>query len=342
MGGIEKASSNVANELCRRGHEIHLISIFQHAPFFEVVPEVKVLYPPNNLNKAHLSSVGTVTWLRRTLRALKPDRVLVYGKFYGAMTALAMLGDKTPLYLSERSSPFLRWPTKIRLFNQIAFFLRSPQGIISQTKLAEEMQRSFYRSDVPFQVIPNSVDPKFAKVVANGEREPFILAVGRLNDHLKGFDLLLRALARCTTGWPLHIAGGTEDGHKLTQLAEELGIRERVIFLGKVRNIESLLAKAGLFVIPSRSEGFPNALAEAMVAGVPSIAFDFHTGPRDLIEHNVNGLIVPDGDVEAMAEAIDRLVRDPDKRAKLGNSARELYTRVSPEHTIALLEDFIV
>lgn len=95
-------------------------------------------------------------------------------------------------------------------------------------------------------------------------------------------------------------------------------------FLGKVEQMAEVYAKASIFVIPSRSEGFPNALAEAMCYGLPVISFDFKAGPQDLIIHEINGLLVPDGNVEALSEKINLLISNTQLRNQLGASASQM------------------
>jgi GalNAc-alpha-(1->4)-GalNAc-alpha-(1->3)-diNAcBac-PP-undecaprenol alpha-1,4-N-acetyl-D-galactosaminyltransferase len=159
---------------------------------------------------------------------------------------------------------------------------------------------------------------------------------------LKGFDLLLEAFALLNNKtWELHIAGGDEDGKALKQQAEELGIRNRVIFLGKVKDMDLVYAKAGLFVIPSRSEGFPNALAEAMVAGCCCVSFDFIAGPRDMITEDKTGVIVERNDIIKLANSIDSLIDNPKKRKLLGQNASHLKNKLDLNRIISKIKTYI-
>jgi glycosyltransferase involved in cell wall biosynthesis len=164
------------------------------------------------------------------------------------------------------------------------------------------------------------------------ERNNIILAVGRLGDHLKGFDLLIESFSFMKNKtWELHIAGGDKNGQELKKLATKLGVLDRITFLGKVQNIDIVYASAGIFVIPSRSEGFPNALAEAMGAGCCCVAFDFVAGPRDMIQHNRSGIIVDSGNMKKLALAIDELIDNPQRRLKLGQEATKINVKLSPK-----------
>jgi glycosyltransferase involved in cell wall biosynthesis len=158
---------------------------------------------------------------------------------------------------------------------------------------------------------------------------PTFLAVGRLNPQ-KGFDILIRAMAAVRDrepDWKLVILGEGDSRDELERLVEELGLVEAIHLPGRVRNPWPWLAAADVFVMSSRSEGFPNALCEAMVAGLPVISTDCPSGPADLIEDGTDGLLVPVGDVVTLAGSMLRLAGSPDLRTELGARAKRIGKR---------------
>ncbi|MDT0294062.1 glycosyltransferase [Mesonia ostreae] len=321
MGGMERASVNTAQAFNEKGVEVIFISLFKKTHFFKLDNGIQ-LEEPVGFNSNKLSLLKSIRWIKRLLSDHKPCRVLVFSKFYGAITALAMIGNKTPLYISERSSPLFVWRQPMNLINSTAFKLRPPKGIIAQTSIAAQYQKKYFKKS-QVQVIPNIL--REVSIYPEIERKKVILAVGRLGDYLKGFDLLIESFALLKDkNWELHIAGGDENGQEVKTLASKLGVIHRIKFLGKVKDIDKIYAYASIFVIPSRSEGFPNALAEAMAAGCLCIAFDFIAGPRDMINSGENGIIVEDRNVKALAEAIDLLILQPEKRQILSNNAKEI------------------
>lgn len=334
MGGMERASVNTANALKEEGFEVVFISMFKKTHFFKLNNGI-VLEEPEGFNAKSLSLLKTVSWIKILLKTHKPDKVLVFNKFYGAITALAMMGNKTPFYISERSSPLFIWKQPIKTINRIAYWLKPPTGVMAQTNIAASYQKKYFPKS-KIEVIPNML--RDVATYPEIQRQQVILAVGRLGDHLKGFDLLLESFALLkNTDWELHIAGGDEDGEELKALALKLGISNRLSFLGKVKDIDKIYAYAGIYVIPSRSEGFPNALAEAMAAGCCCIAFDFVAGPRDMIEDNKHGILVENGNEKKMAEAMDALIQNPKLRQQLGEEAKKLSVKLSSKvisHTI--------
>lgn len=155
-------------------------------------------------------------------------------------------------------------------------------------------------------------------------RNPATIAfVGRLHAQ-KGVDTLLRALKRVlitdSASWRLELAGRGPLEQSLRAMASQLGVDNHVEFLGQVEDVQSLLARSDLFILPSLAEGMSNALLEAMAEGLPCIATDI-PGNRDVIEHRENGLLVHPGDEQGLAEAILLMGRDEAMREKLGNNA---------------------
>lgn len=318
MGGIERASSNTANGLSELGAKVYFLSLFKKEAFFKLNEGIEII-EPQGFNKTKLSLFKSILWIRKEVKRVNPEHILVFNKFYGAITALALLGTKYPYFLSERSSPLFVWRQPMRAINKFAFSIKPPKGVIAQTNIAAEYQRKYFKK-TEVKVIPNSV--REVQLFPEIKREKVILAVGRLNDYLKGFDLLIESFAKLKNqDWELHIAGGDEEGEALKEQAERLGVINRIKFLGKVKEIDKCYAYAGMFVIPSRSEGFPNALAEAMTAGCCCIAFDFVAGPNEMITNGVDGILVPSGDTQKLAEAIDDLIVKDDFRDVLAQKA---------------------
>lgn len=340
MGGIERASSTIANQFAEQGHDVLYLAIFKHPRFFKLHPQVVYDEPLDGTNVTKLNLLKTILRIRKTVTKFNPDSILAFNKLYAALTLIAVIGLGKKVYISERSSPFYKWRRQMDLVNRFAFTINPPDGVIAQTNIAAEYQKRKLPKNTKITVIPNAVrnitlHPEIA-------RKNWILAVGRLDDNLKGFDRLIDAFTLCeTSNWQLVFAGALETAGLLQQQAERLGLTDRIVFLGKIENMDEVYAQASIFVIPSRSEGFPNALCEAMAAGLPCISFDFTAGPRDIISNGVNGIIVPDGDLQQLATAIDAIASDAGKRAELGKNASEIATRLESSKIGKAYFDFI-
>jgi glycosyltransferase involved in cell wall biosynthesis len=160
--------------------------------------------------------------------------------------------------------------------------------------------------------------------------------MGRLSVE-KGFDLLIEAFGRVAAhrpDWSLTILGDGPERARLECLAAELHLEYRVSLPGRVADPLPLLADAQAFALPSRYEGFPNALLEAMAAGLPSVAFDCPSGPSDIIADGWNGLLVPAGDVGQLSAALGWLMDNPRERARIGANARDVAVTHAPQRVL--------
>lgn len=338
---MERASASLANYIASERIDVSYISIFKRPHFFKLDQSITLYEPPGELNKRRLNLFQTIWWLRKTIRQSHPSVVLTFNKLYGALAATSLILDRTPLIVSERSSPLYKWSARIKVFNRLSYLLRPPQGIIAQTIVASDYQRKYYSTRTKVRVIPNVL--RFVRLCPEITRQKQILAVGRLTDPLKGFDRLIEAFAKIQNqSWLLIFAGGDEDGEYLKKQAKGLNVDHKVKFLGKVTDLDHIYAESGIFVIPSRSEGFPNALCEAMAAGLPCISYDFIAGPREIITNGYDGLIVEDGNTNALSEAIDFLIEHPKERVRLGQNALKIRDRFKLEKIGRDYLDFII
>ena len=165
---------------------------------------------------------------------------------------------------------------------------------------------------------------------------PVLVAVGRLIRQ-KGFDLLLRALARCQGAGRqarLVIVGEGPERRALEALAAELGIAERVLLAGFATDPAAWYAHGDLFVLPSRWEGFGHVIVEAMACGLPVVAFDCPYGPIDILGDGEGGVLVPPEDVAALAVTLDRILGDRDRRARLAAAAPHIAERFSQSRIV--------
>jgi len=189
--------------------------------------------------------------------------------------------------------------------------------------------------DVRAQCVTEGIGPSRLVTVLNGidvSRFGFrgpdpggpVVAVARLSPE-KDIANLVRATAigaPRAPGLRVEVAGGGPCLEELQQLAADLGVADRIVFLGEVRDIPSLLARARLFVLPSRSEGIPLTVLEAMACGLPVVATRVG-GLPEVVEDEVTGLLVPAADPTALAGAMIEIWGDPKRGDQMGRAGRQ-------------------
>jgi glycosyltransferase involved in cell wall biosynthesis len=267
--------------------------------------------------------------LRRTIPATRPDVVVSSLQHVNVLTLLALTGKAMPVVVVEQNNPSMlslgmpwNWLRRVT-YPRAARLVSVSQGVDRYFDWLRPAQRT---------VIHNPLTPDYEN--AGGSPLPvgvrpgrkLLVAMGRLT-HVKGFDLLLAAFAGVAEkhqDWDLVIIGEGELRSKLEAQREQLGLSQRVLLPGQLTNPFPLLRRAQLFVLPSRSEGFPNVLIEAMACGVPVIATDCQSGPREIVRDGENGVLVAAEDVGALAAALERLMADDAERARLSGNPDEV------------------
>ena len=253
-----------------------------------------------------------------------PRRVVSFLSRTNMRICSALWGRDCHLVVSERNDlrkqqlPF-PWPRFRRLLYRRADVLTAnTTGVMeSLVPLFQARHLALLPNPLPMPVVP-------AAVGSAGDRQGFV-TVARLVPQ-KGIDVLIRALAQ-TTGatrdWMLTLVGDGPEREALERQVLQAGLQEKVHFLGYRPDPQTFLLQAGVFVLPSRFEGMPNALLEAMAAGLAVVVTDASPGPLEVVEAGVSGLVVPSDEPAALADALDRLAAQPQLRERLGAAARE-------------------
>ena len=276
--------------------------------------------------------------LRRLVRADRPDVIVAFVDATNVFTLLATRGLRVPVIVSERVDPREHWISlPHRVIRRLLY--RRAAAVVVQTDRVVEWATTVTDGQ-RVHVIPNPVP--LPVTAARPAEPPTIVAAGRLV-HQKGFDVLIEALGgidRALLGpWQLEICGEGEARRELEAQIDNLGLRDRVHLAGSVRDLDAHLERASIFAFPSRFEGFPNALTEAMAWGLPVVASDCPTGPRELIDDGVSGRLVPVDDPKALAGALTALIESPAERARLGAAARRSLGSFDPDKIAAVWSD---
>ena len=164
-----------------------------------------------------------------------------------------------------------------------------------------------------------------------------VIAVGRL-DYQKSFDRLIMAWEKVVQkrpDWRLDIFGQGEWKEMLQKMINDRGLQDVVRVNAPTKNIGKEYSESSMLVMSSHYEGFPMVMVEAMACGLPAMSFDFKCGPKDIIKDGENGVIVPDGDIDALAEAMMKLMGDDELRKRMGEEAKKVVETYSEEKVMS-------
>lgn len=343
-GGMERVMSEIAWDFSKRENvELHLLMFGRERDVFYDIPENMTVHKPDfkfNNNLRTLSTLRTIGYIRKEIKKIKPDSVLSFGNYWNNLVLLSCLGLKYPIFVSDRSKPdknlgrTQNWLRKI-LYPKAA-------GVIAQTQKAKDIYQKMYRND-NMVVIGNPIRELSPN---NGvEREKIVLSIGRLIN-TKHYDRLIDVFSQIDApDWKLVIIGGDalklHNSEKYRQQVERLGLQERVILTGTLKNVDDYLHKSSIFVFPSSSEGFPNVVGEAMAAGLPVVSYDCVAGPSDMIEDGENGYLVPVFDDMMMKERIVFLMEHEEERKRMGGNAKQSIRRFDKAEVCQRIYEFI-
>lgn len=186
------------------------------------------------------------------------------------------------------------------------------------------------------RAIPNAAS--FIAEKYSGCSQKRVIAVGRL-DYQKSFDRLIQVWEKVhqqMPEWRLDIFGQGEWKEMLQRMTDERGLEASVNLNAPTKDIGKEYSESSMIVMSSHYEGFPMVMIEAMACGLPAVCFDFKCGPRDIIIEGENGLIVPDGDIDGLAEAMIRLMGDDDLRKRMGENAKKVVEKYSEDRVMGL------
>jgi glycosyltransferase involved in cell wall biosynthesis len=337
--GAGNASANLARLLVQMGDEVVVItSAFGRLPKSEIIDGVRILRGPARRRRADRSAVleqtmfiaGAAYRSLLLMREFRPGVVLAFfGLPSGAVAWLLKVTFGIPYVVSLRGGdvPGFR-PYDFWLYHKVAAGLlrviwHRAEAVVANSAGLCDLARAF-DATIDISVVANGVDLKRFPTTDRNWSSPRILSVGRIV-HQKGLDLAVTALAGLKDlDWEWSVAGDGPELPKLQSMIRKRGLDGRVHFLGwkETQELEHEYAKANLFLFPSRDEGMPNAVLEAMASGLPVIATRI-AGNEELVLDGETGTLVPIENAEALGDALRRLLADGKERQRLGRAGRE-------------------
>lgn len=327
-GGAERVIAQLIKCWQETGITCSLVSMHPAKSFYDLSAGVVHYEIPRQAGNAGVDKIKRYIQLRKLMKKHKPDVVLSLPEEIGIYVILAMLGTGIPVVVSERNNPWVMPDKKItRILRRLMYpFV---DGLIFQTKQAA----SFFPAAQQKKgiLLPNPLDLSRLPDVYQGEREKTVVSAGRLAAQ-KNFPLLIEAFARFRENHPdykLVIYGEGSKRQELEAFASEKLPEGSWSMPGRVDDVPDRIGKCGIFALSSDFEGVPNVLIEAMAVGTPCVSTDCAPGgAAELIENGKNGLIVPVGDTEALAEGLTYMADHPVEAAAMAEEGVKIRERL--------------
>ncbi|MEV6395956.1 glycosyltransferase family 4 protein [Streptomyces sp. NPDC051907] len=352
IGGTIRTTLNLAEELANR-HEVEIVSVFHHrdTSAFAIDPRITVVplvdtrpNSPANDQKHPLYSQPAKAFPRAEARYKEYNQLIDerVRDHYAASDADIVIGTRPGLvaYVAQFApAGAVRVGQEHMTHNHHKAALREEMyehlDAIDAFVTVSEGDAAVWRQKMPLPTtrvlsIPNSVpEPPVAPSDGTGKT---VVAAGRLASE-KQYQVLVDAFAKVVAvrpDWVLRIYGSGDQRNKLRARIDELGLYNQIHLMGAHSPIEPEWAKGAIAASTSRHESFGMTLVEAMRCGVPMVSTDCDYGPREIIEDGVDGLLVPVGDVKAIAQALLKLIDDEDLRRQMGAAAVRNARRFDP------------
>jgi glycosyltransferase involved in cell wall biosynthesis len=349
MGGTEMAAYTQAIHLAPR-HEVEVLSVFKtrQEPFFAAARKVERRYlvdrtdgrerpvrdsaldaeacrtlaslPSEIIKPAWESTFNRLSDIEMTRALGSLDTDVLVTTTPALMAAVADLAPARVVTVHQEHRA-----SQLRGVSGEPLLVYAPRidALVSLTERTNDWFADSLQGAAPELVaIPNAVPDGF-RPRSDLESKTIVLAARMTPE--KQLDHAIHAFHRVGADfpdWTLRIFGDGPQQVRLRRLVEGLGMHSQVELMGRSDQMEQEWAKASLCLLPSRNEAFPLVLLEVFAAGVPVIAYDIVTGPAEIIRHDVDGLLVPPGDIDSLAAAMSRLMKDDDTRHAFGKAAR--------------------
>ena len=369
MGGTVRTVYNLAEGLAR-SHEVEIVSLSRKRkkPFFRLPAGVRLLPLSDSRTGAEVADepgrLARFWWSRKAEQIIpeaerarnqnySPAAIAALHRYLRTTDADVVMGTRPGINLLIAS-----WaPKRLRTVGQEHLNLNEHKPEVAEAiarlyprldgvSVLTETDRQAYaeRTRVPEErlvVMPNPLEA--------GQRprstlsEPVIAAAGRLSP-IKQYPKLLRAFTQVAEKhpqWRLRIYGSGDHEKKIRSTVTELGLEDSVELMGQTKDVLGALSEASLLAISSRVEGFGMTIEEAFSVGVPVVSFDCPHGPREIIEHGHDGLLVPAQDVDALGKALLSLVEDAQERERMGENALASSARYGLDDITRRWENFL-
>lgn len=333
-GGAERVVSVLASELTKFAR-VTILAYFHAAHEYERDQAVKVIYLTETEHEYdNLNYYYRLRSIRRNIKNEQPDYVIPFLSHVCMQVTVALIGTNLRVIQTVRNDPATLPSSPFIRILRDCFIGISYKTIVQNIRQKEYFKKYLWKK---IYVMPNPVredlfDIKKSKI-RNGVCN--IIAVGRLSKQ-KNYELLINSIAEdelIRKYCELRIFGDGELRNDLQTLIDSHNLTDKVKLCGRSDDMKSVYSNADMFIMTSDFEGMPNALMEAMAAGLPCVSTDCPTGPSELIINGDNGILIGINNKIQLRDAIKTLINDEDMACLMGNKARcTINSQYTPHH----------
>lgn len=324
IGGEQRVASILTNSFINRGINVDIATFIKNDKSYKFNNEINFIEIENvNFGKI----INRIINIRNIIKTSNYDIIIGFAIIPSVLCSIAAIGFRIPVVVCERNDPKV-YPILWRFVRYFVYKLA--YAAIFQTKDASEyFNKKFFKLRC---IIKNPIDTSNYPDSSSKNREDIIVSTSRLTP-AKNHTLLIKAFSKVLERFPEFILKIYGDGFlkdSLIELRDSLGLNDKVIFVQATPNVLIEIRNYKIFILSSNNEGFPNSLAEAMALGIPSISTDCRIGgPKDMIINEINGLLVPVNDEDALINAITKLIIDKEMYERISKSSSNIKKELS-------------
>lgn len=327
-GGIERVLSIIIRNLCKNSSfDIYCLSLNKSEPlsFYLLPTDLKIDYLfEDSINMKQTLFKGGIGKFVKYLKKNQIDVVVACGVMYFLLACIGAKLAGVKVISWEHTNPSCTDEFVLEGVSRRIGACFSDMNVLISQEAKEYYERHFRkkRNIVIYNPADNRLFETNNSYQADSKK---LISVGRLT-YPKNYQLLIDIADKLLVQhdeWAWHIYGDGKDRDELEALIFEKGLSERVMLMGNVADLYDRYSQYAAIVMTSRYEGFPMVLIEASAKGLPMVSFDISTGPKEIIDDNVNGFLIPSGDVNGMLAKLDILMTDSDMRFQFSTQAKK-------------------